>query len=717
MPSHARMRTFRLLPRISAGAGLVAATVLGPLAYAHAADMTVTSISSSDFSTTNAASSKPTLTVQGTNIPSDATLRLTPTFGGPSDPNAIPMATAPITAPATTVATDGTQWTGSVVFAHVTAGDYKVELVSGPTAAACTCTFTLASAGPPSPGPQVKPATAAEGSSFTLKIPDDSATPGASVTFSEQGVSVSGPAGFGAANDCGTGRCILVPVTIAPDARVGDKSDIIVTNLKASADDTANVGKCAGCLTISAAPTIDSLSPATLGLGASTTLTIAGSNFADQAKVAFGNGITATDKPTVSSAKITIPVRVDVTAPATVTVTVTNPDFGTASKDLATEAGPTISTTSPQYVATTFADTLTVTGANFHSGATVTFPNGAGVATNGTATVSSDGTTITVAVKVQRTTPASIDVTLTNADDQGSAACSGCLGVAVAPADVTNLAATRTGTTATVAWSAVSTGDNGGAPITGYTVSVLQPAKSAVAPQTVTGTSATFPGLSTTLNYTFKVVAINGANLKSPGVVASTGGQEGGTALTLSSDVASLVAGRHALLSGHLATADGSPVGGAAILVTARNPAGQTTAAGTTTTATDGSWSLATAPTVNVTYSASFAGDDTNASATSPGVRVTVAPRVTIVATHSSSSKRPLLVMGEVSPSKAGKKVTLTATNARGATRTFSTVLSDASSYRLDIRLATGRWTLVVRIGATSGNAAGRSRGLRLIRT
>lgn len=717
MPSHARTRSSRLFARISVGSAVVAATVLGPLASARAADMTVTSISSSDFSTTNAASSKPTLTVQGTNIPSDATLRLTPTFSGPSDPNAIPMTTAPITAPATTVATDGTQWTGSVAFAHVTAGDYKVELVSGSTAAACTCTFTLASAGPPSPGPQVKPATAAQASSFTLKIPDDGATPGASVSFSEQGVSVSGPAAFGTTNDCGTGRCILVPVTIAPDAKVGDKSDVIITNLKASADDTANVGKCTGCLTISAAPTIDSLSPATLGQGATTTLTIAGSNFADQAKVAFGNGVTVTDKPTVSSAKIMIPVRVDATAPATVTVTVTNPDFGTASKDLATDAGPTIGTTSPQYVTTTFADTLTVTGANFHSGAAVTFPTGAGVATNGAATVSSDGTTITVPVKVQRTTPAAVDVTVTNADDRGSVICTGCLGVAVAPADVTNLAATRTGTSATVAWSGVPTSDTGGAPITGYTVSVLQPAKSAVAAQTVTGTSATFTGLSSTLNYTFKVVAINGANLKSPGVVASTGGQQGGTALTLTSNVASVVAGRHALLSGHLATADGSPVSGSAILVTARDAAGQTTAAGTTTTASDGSWSLTTAPKANVTYSASFAGDDTNASATSPTARVTVAPRVTIAAPHSSSSARPFLVTGDVSPSKAGKTVTLFATNSRGATRTFSATLSGASSYRLDIKLATGRWTLVVRIGSTSGNVAGRSRGLRLIRT
>lgn len=679
--------------------------------------MTVTSITSSDFSTTNAAGSKPTLTVQGTNIPTDATLRLTPTFAGPTDPNAIPMSTAPLTAPATSVTQDGTQWTGSLSFAHVTAGDYKVELVSGQTAAACTCTFTLASAGPPSPGPQVSPASAAQGSSFTLRFPDDAATPGASVSFSEAGVSVAGPARFGTATECGTGRCIVVPVTVAPDVTVGDMSDVIVTDLQASSDDTTNVGKCAHCLTITAPPTIDTLSPPTLGQGAATTLTINGSNFADQAKVTFGTGVTATDKPTISGSMISVPVAVAPDAPATVSVTVTNPDFGTVSKDLATDAGPTVATISPHYVATTFADTLTVTGTNFHSGATVAFPTDAGVATTGPPAVSADGTTITVPIKVQRTTPDAVDVTVSNADDKGSVTCTGCLGVAVAPADVTNLAATRSNTEATVAWSAVPTSDTGGAPITGYTVSVLQPAKSGIAPQTVTTTSATFAGVSSTLNYTFEVIAVNDADLKSPGVVASTGGQEGGTTLSLTSTAGSLVAGRHLMLSGHLATSVADPIAGSTILLTARNAAGQTTAVGTTTTASDGSWSLTTAPKADATYVASFAGDEQNASATSHGVRVVVAPRVSIAAARTSPSAYALLVTGAVSPDKAGRVVTLTATDARGGTKTFTATLSGSSSYRFRARLGKGRWTLVVRIGRTAGNAPGRSRALSVVRT
>ena len=716
MPSHAPTRSARFLLRLSVGCAVVTAVVLSPLPYAHAAAMTVTAISSSDFATTNAAGSKPTLTVTGTNIPTGATLKLTSTVPPPTDPDAIPV-DPPLTAPATTVSADGTTWTGSVNFAHETAGDYAVELISGATAADCTCTFSLASAGPPSPGPVVKPGAVAQGSSFTLKIPDDGATPGASVSFSEKGVSVSGPAHWGTSTDCGTGRCILVPVTIAPDATVGDKSDVVVTNLPASSSDTANVGKCSACLTITAPPTIDSLDPSTLGQGAATTLTINGSNFEDAATVTFGNGLTATDKPTVTSSAITVPVKIAPDAPSPVTVTVTNPDLGTASKDLTTDPGPTIGKTSPQYVATTFADKVTLTGTNFHADAAVSFPKDSGIATSGAASVSTDGTTITVPVKVTRTTPTTADVTVTNAADKGASVCTGCFSVAVAPADVTNLGATRDGSTVSVSWTAVPDSDTGGAPITGYTVSVLQPATSGIASQTVTGTTATFTGVSSTLNYTFKVVAANGANLMSPGVVASTGGQEGGTALTLTSPATSLVVGRHVTLSGHLATADGTPVAGAAILVTARDVAGQTSAAGTTTTANDGSWSLQPAPKADVTYVASFAGDAQNATATSRALRVTVAPRVTIAARQTSPAARPLLVTGTVSPNKAGRTVILTATNAHGATKTFTATVSGASTYRFAVKLVSGRWTLVVHIASTRDNAAGRSRGLRVVRS
>jgi len=719
VPSHAATFAVRVGARLCAVTALAAAFTGLPLIGAYADSMTVTSITSSATPTTNAAGSKPTLTVQGTNIPSDATLRLTPTFSGPADPNAIPLS-PPLTAPATSVTDDGTTWTwtGSVNFAHATAGDYTVELLAGQSSASCTCTFTVASAGPPSPGPQVTPGKVAQGSHFVLTIPDDAVTPGAAVSFSGDGVNVSGPAHFGASTDC-TGRCILVPVTVAPDAKTDAARDVIVTDLKASSTDTTNVGKCLGCLRLGAGPTLDNLDPGALGQGAATTLTLTGSNFADKAVVTFGNGITATDKPTVTSTKVSVPVKVAATTPATVTVTLTNPDFGTASKDLTINPGPTLTQVAPQYVAAKFSGTLSLTGTGIGSDAALSFPSGSGISVpaGSTPTIGADGTTYSVPIKVQRTDSAAVDVTITNSD-HGAATCVQCLSVAVAPADVTNMAATRTDTTVSVNWAAVPDAATGGAPITGYTVSVLQPSGTGIKPRSVTTTSATFSGLSATLNYTFKVVATNAAKLSSAGVVASTGGQEAGTLVLLNASSAQLVAGQRLTLSGHLADATGKPVDGATILVTARDTAGQTTAVGTSTTDSAGHWIVPSRPMHNATYVASFAGDANNAPATSRPVRVAVTPRVTLAAARTSSSAHWLVVTGNVSPNKAAQTVHLTAVSSLGSKKNLgTTTLTAGSTYRFKVQLAKGKWELSVRIASTPGNVAGHSQRLRIART
>ena len=703
--------------RAWAVAATIAATALGPLSPAHAAAMTVIDINSSVSPATNAAGTKPTLTVHGTNIPAGTTLQLTPTFAGPTDPNAIPLS-GPLTAPATTVSADGTTWTGVANLSHATAGDYAVALVSGPNTAECTCTFTINTAGAPSPGPQVTPAKAAQGGSFVMKIPDDAATPGASVSFSGAGVTVTGPAKFGSAGDC-TGRCIVVPVTIAPDAKMDAARDVIVTDLPQSQTDTANVGKCTGCLTLEAGPTLGDPDPSALGQGAATTLTLNGTNFASNAVVTFATGITATDKPTITSTKITVPVKVASTAPATVAVTVTNPDYGTASKSLTINPGPTVTTVSPQYVAKDFSGTLTLTGTGFATGAVLTFPDKSGVSvpSGSTPTISADGTSYSVPIKVSRTDQASLDVTVTNTD-HGTATCAQCLVVALEPGDVTNEAATRSDTSVTVNWTAPADGQSGGAPITGYTVSVVQPSGTGIKPQTVTTTSATFSGLSSKLNYTFKIVATNAAALSSPGVVASTGGQDAGTVLTLKSAVTQIVAGQHVSLSGHLLDAGKQPIVAATVLVTARDLAGQTRAVGTAATDGDGNWLLQVSPKQNVTYTASFAGNDQNASATATPLKVTVAPRITISAAKKSSSTHRLVVTGTVTPNKAGKAVHLTAVDAHGVKKDLgTTTLSGTSSYKFRVKLGKGTWTLVVSIAKSSGNTAGHSKGLTLHRT
>lgn len=510
--------------RVWAVAATIAATALGPLTAAHAAAMTVTDISSSVTPATNAAATKPTITVHGTNIPAGTTLQLTPTFAGPTDPYAIPL-TGPINASATSVSADGTTWTGVADLSHATAGDWAVALISGQTSAQCSCTFTITSAGAPSPGPQIAPAKLAQGVNAVLKIPDDAATPGASISVSGAGVTVSGPAKFGSASDC-SGRCIVVPVTVAADAKTDAARDVIVTDLPVSPTDTTNVGKCGGCLALDPAPTLTDFSPSALAQGAATSLSITGTNFADNAAVTFASGITATDKPTVTSTKITVPVQVAQNAPTAVAVTVTNPDQGTATKALTVNAGPTVTQVSPQYVANDFSGTISLTGSGFATGATLSFPDLSGVTVpaGSTPTISADGTSYSVGIKVSRTAPGSVDVTVTNTDHSATT-CASCLKVAVAPADVSAVAAKRTGTSVAVTWTAPPDNETGGAPITGYTVSVVKPSGSGIASQTVTTTTATFDGLSSTVDYTFKVVATNAAKLSSDGVTASSSGQ------------------------------------------------------------------------------------------------------------------------------------------------------------------------------------------------
>ena len=136
-----------------------------------------------------------------------------------------------------------------------------------------------------------------------------------------------------------------------------------------------------------------------------------------------------------------------------------------------------------------------------------------------------------------------------------------------------------------------------------------------------------------------------------------------------------------------------------------------------TTTAADGSWIVSLRPLHNITLTASFAGNTQFAKATSPSGRITVAPKVTISAPRTTSHAHPLVVTGSVSPSKAGQTVHLTARNSRGVKKTFTATLSGTSSYRFKVKLGKGKWTLVVRIGSSSGNTAGASSGKTVTRT
>lgn len=370
----------------------------------------VSSISPTSASN-DAASTANALTVVGANIPSGSTdLKLTPAFSV--------VGQDPILVTPTSISP--TKWTGTANLVGMAPGDYQVQLVNGSDTGTCSCTFRINSAGAPTVT-KATPAALGQGADTTLTLTGTNFARGATVGFGNSQMTTTGPVHYVSPTE------LQVPVHVASAAPTGSGQTVTVTNTGPS----PNAGGCS-CLTVDAGPAITSFSPAGLGQGAVTTLTIAGSGFDPKATVTFGPGMTADGTPTVTSTRITVPVEVAPNAPSSVPVTVQNPDFGKGDAALPISAGPSISAVTPRSVPTKFDGTLKVTGTGFADGATVSFPRGSGVTVPAgkSATVSASGAELTVPIAVSRRTKAAVDVTVTNsATDFGSATCAGCLQV------------------------------------------------------------------------------------------------------------------------------------------------------------------------------------------------------------------------------------------------------------------------------------------------
>jgi hypothetical protein len=101
-------------------------------------------------------------------------------------------------------------------------------------------------------------------------------------------------------------------------------------------------------------------------------VTITGANFQSGATVSFG-GTAATSVTFTSATQLTAVTPAH--AAGSVGVTVTNPDTqtGTLSNAFTFVPPPTVSSVAPSSGPTAGGTTVTITGANFQSGATVTF--------------------------------------------------------------------------------------------------------------------------------------------------------------------------------------------------------------------------------------------------------------------------------------------------------------------------------------------------------
>jgi hypothetical protein len=286
------------------------------------------------------------------------------------------------------------------------AGTVTVTTATGSASSA----FTVSAAAIPAPTvSSVTPASLVQGAvNQTVTIAGTNLA-GATITFSNAGVT------HGAATV--TATSISMPVSVTAGATTG-AGTVTVTTATGSASSAFTVTAAA-----IAAPTVSSVTPASLVQGAANqTVTIAGTNLTG-ATITFSNAGVTHGAATVTATSISMPVSVTAgatTGAGTVTVTTATGSASSAfTVTAAAIAAPTISSVTPASLVQGAANqTVTIAGTNL-TGATITFSN-AGV-THGAATVTATSISMPVSVTAGAATGAGT-VTVTTATGSASSA-------------------------------------------------------------------------------------------------------------------------------------------------------------------------------------------------------------------------------------------------------------------------------------------------------
>jgi peptidoglycan/xylan/chitin deacetylase (PgdA/CDA1 family) len=220
-----------------------------------------------------------------------------------------------ITAGATTF-TNQTTLTVTVDVQSSAATGARNVMVTKPGGLRATCTRCLTITSGPHPN-SLNPNKRAQGTVTTVALSGSGFVAGDQVTFSGSGVS--------AAVTSVTASKLTMSVTVAGDATVGSR-DVTVTQ------PNGGRGTCQACFTVDAAPTVASVSPSTLRRGATSAVTITGTNFVQGAKVTLsGTGVTVVLVTWNSATSMTAVLRAATSAPTGVrSLTVTNSDGGVA---------------------------------------------------------------------------------------------------------------------------------------------------------------------------------------------------------------------------------------------------------------------------------------------------------------------------------------------------------------------------------------------------
>jgi hypothetical protein len=189
-----------------------------------------------------------------------------------------------------------------------------------------------------------------------------------------------------------------------------------------------SVGVTAYQITTPGSP-ITAVTPATIGQGATKTLTVTGSGFSGKPTVFVSNtDVTVNSVTVVSPTKLSVKVTAQsgaVVGERDITVIEPGPTADTCTNCLTVDAAPTLTSASPSSIEQGKTAALTLAGTGLQAGAVVT--SSAGISFAGTKTVSATEltTTATVAASVATGT---YNLQVTNPDG-GTAECAGCLTV------------------------------------------------------------------------------------------------------------------------------------------------------------------------------------------------------------------------------------------------------------------------------------------------
>ncbi len=286
-----------------------------------------------------------------------------------------------------------------------------VPLVASPAAAAPPTISTVV------PNSRAQGATTAP-----VTIDGTNLVTGSAVSFGS-GITVSGTATANGAGTQLTGLSIAVGTTAATGPRT-----VTITSPDQS------VGSCSGCFTVTAAPTITSITPSAGNPSQNVTVTISGTGFQASPTVTAGPGITVVNVTRTNDTTITATFQI--ANNATVggrDVRVTNPDGSFVQRDGGFTVGNAISVTSvsPNTRGRGAQNqAVTVTGTGFVSGATVSF-GGNGVTIDSATVVSSTRIDTVIDIAATATTGART-VTVTNPGGI-SDSCVGCFSVVAGP--------------------------------------------------------------------------------------------------------------------------------------------------------------------------------------------------------------------------------------------------------------------------------------------